>query len=221
VKCLFPITKIISYSFQPIDSKMYVLLKEKSAVIIDPNINFEAEDLLRKEEVDELIILLTHEHFDHISGVNFFKEKFNCRVIAIEQCANNLINIKKNASAHFNELIYLAYGVESNEKFGPYICEADIVFTNEYQFDWRGHNFVIKHTPGHSEGSVCIILDYIYLFSGDSLIKGKKVITRLPGGSRKEYLVKTLPFLNSLPEDMIIFPGHGEMGVLSDFMDVK
>lgn len=59
----------------------------------------------------------------------------------------------------------------------------------------------------------------LYLFSGDSLIKGKKVITRLPGGSKKDYQAITLPFLKSLPDDMVVFPGHGEPGTLKELLN--
>ena len=72
-------------------------------------------------------------------------------------------------------------------------------------------------TPGHSPGSICILINDKYIFSGDSLVDGNKVITRLPGGSRKDYNQITKPFLEGLSEDSIIFPGHGQEGCIKDF----
>ena len=46
------------------------------------------------------------------------------------------------------------------------------------------------------------------VFSGDSLIPGQKTITRLPGGSKKLFIEKTLPYIEKLDIDSVIYPGH-------------
>lgn len=221
MKCSYPIADIIvySFSFQPIDSRMYIIIKNQTALVIDPFVCEEAYSLLREENVKKINILLTHEHYDHISGVVDMYNQFDCDVFAIEQCAVNLTNPKKNAASHFDILVQLAYGVEIENFDNQYTCFATKIYQSGFKLEWEGYIIKFIHSPGHSEGSVCIIFDDKYLFSGDSLIKGKKVITRLPGGNKKDYETITLPFLKSLSDEMIVFPGHGELGTLKELLN--
>ncbi|MED4888194.1 MBL fold metallo-hydrolase [Lysinibacillus sp. FSL R7-0073] len=221
MKCLFQIanSELYSYSFAPIDSKMYIWLSDTQVMVIDPAINDEAMELLNKSNVEELIVILTHEHYDHISGVNWLRKSFKCTVMAIEECANNLGNPKKNASAHFTTLLSFSSQQirEQVIHVEPFICQADEIFQEPFYLEWGRHRIEIIKTPGHSEGSICLIVDNKYVFTGDSLIKDKPIITRLPGGSKKQYEEITYPFLKSLSSNMIIFPGHGEAGYLHEF----
>ena len=73
------------------------------------------------------------------------------------------------------------------------------------------------HTPGHSPGSICILINDKYIFTGDGLVEGNKVITKLPGGDRKKYNEITKPFLEKLSNQVVVFPGHGDEGVMRDF----
>lgn len=223
MKCLFQIAdcELQSFSFDPIDSRMYILIASKQALIIDPCIDATALQLLKCKNVNDVIVIPTHEHYDHISGVNWVKENFKCNVIANEQCAKNMTNPRNNASSHFEALfIFASEEVRTKlaeQNIQPYICMADEVFSKYVCFTWQEHRVEIQETPGHSKGSVCIIIDDKYVFTGDSLIRGFQTITRLPGGSKSEFVEVTLPFLKDLPQSSIIFPGHGEAGYKHEF----
>ncbi|MDP1510648.1 MBL fold metallo-hydrolase [Paenibacillus sp. CMAA1739] len=198
---------------------MYLIICNNKALMIDPCVNTVALRLLKDRNIKDVIILLTHEHYDHISGVNWMRENFNCRLIAIDQCAQNLPDPKRNASAYFDTLLFF-HSPETRASGGdiePYSCKADETFTDYKCFNWENHKIEIMHSPGHSEGSVCILINDRFVFTGDSLIKGKPTITRLPGGSKSKYLGITLPFLKSLPNDSIIYPGHGPAGYIHEF----
>lgn len=210
-------TKLYTFPFLPISSNMYILISDDEALIIDPCKNMMALQLIKENGVKKVLIFLTHEHYDHISGINWLKENIDCKVFAQKLCANNIKDIKKNLSNHFGVLMQIVYEVESEVTFSPYICEADVEYENYYELEWKGHIIEIIHTPGHSEGSVCIFIDEDNVFVGDSLIK-KKVITKLPGGSKKSYNEITLPFLKSLPNNTMVFPGHGEPDILKNFL---
>ena len=67
---------IYTYDFYPIDSRMYVLLENEKALVIDPCISDDALRLLQENNVTEILVLLSHEHYDHISGVNWLRENF-------------------------------------------------------------------------------------------------------------------------------------------------
>jgi glyoxylase-like metal-dependent hydrolase (beta-lactamase superfamily II) len=203
---------------------MYILLQGTEAIIIDPFFALPAVQMLKRKGITNIIILPTHEHYDHISGINAMKEIFNCKVIACEMCSQNMANPIRNASAHFEALfIFCDNKVREaikSQNIQPYKTYADEVFSGYKCFKWNNHNVEIIETPGHSEGSVCIIIDNENIFTGDSLIKGKPTITRLPGGNKKAFREKTIPFFLELPNQSIIFPGHGNHGKKGEFMDI-
>ena len=74
---------------------MYVIIENDNALIIDPH---EDDEILKRlENIKNVTILLTHEHPDHISGVYWFQEKFNCKLICTKYCAE-YISQEKNIS---------------------------------------------------------------------------------------------------------------------------
>ncbi|MFW6180841.1 MAG: MBL fold metallo-hydrolase, partial [Spirochaetota bacterium] len=72
----------------------------------------------------------------------------------------------------------------------------------------------VLHTPGHTEGSVCLILKGAgmgeVLFSGDTLFRFSVGRTDLPGGSEKKLRESVLHRLYPLPDGLRVYPGHGE-----------
>lgn len=205
---------IYTYKFHPIDSRMYLLMENGKALIIDPCISDEALLLLEENSINEILVLLTHEHYDHVSGVNWLREHFpTVHVRCSSACAAALPNPSKNLS-NFGEILFVGKDKETQEyvrnmNIQPYSCEADSTFDGEYKMHWESHSLFLKETPGHSKGSICILLDGNVLFSGDSLVTGYPTITRLPGGSKKDYRETTLPWLRSLDAGIMIYPGHG------------
>lgn len=213
---------IHTYSFYPIDARMYIILENEKALVIDPCISEEALTLLNENDIEEILILLTHEHYDHISGVNWLRE--NCssvEVLCSDKCAAALPKPSKNLSIYW-EILFMGKDEETREyvrnmNIQPYSCEADRKFEGEYEMSWEGHSLFLKETPGHSEGSICVLLDERALFSGDSLVNGHPTITRLPGGSKKEYAEITLPYLQSLNPELLVYPGHGNEQPLGQY----
>ena len=210
-----------TYTYTLVDSKMYVISKENAALVIDPCESDVAIECLKDHCVTEITILITHEHYDHISGIGMFRDVFtNCTVICTEACNKNMQSPIRNGSKHFaallidksEELLKQAQQIPSVSYF------ADITFQQKFHFTWCGHDIKMILTPGHSVGSCCIIIDRVLLFTGDSLLKDHDVITRLPGGNKRAYFDITLPFLQGLCPEMIVFPGHGESGTLKEFL---
>ncbi|MDE6433374.1 MAG: MBL fold metallo-hydrolase [Lachnospiraceae bacterium] len=213
--------EIHKYILEPINSNMYLIVKNKSALIIDPHICQDAVEFLEQKTVEEIWIILTHEHFDHISGVNFFREHWSCTVLCGNHAKEYLTDPLKNLSAYFKSLL-IDKDAETvriaEEVFDEnYSCYADIGFDGRYGFEWQGLDIQLIETPGHSKGSICILVEEQYVFTGDSLVADNAVITRLPGGSKKEYRLITKPFLEGLSKDTIVFPGHGKENILNRF----
>ena len=208
------------YAFAPIDSRMYVLIpretKHPEILVIDPQINAESIAEIRRVSPRMVYIILTHEHYDHISGVNDFREHFGdrCRVICTASCADRIRNPAKNLSRYFEALFCGHSEAIQNEvaalNIQPYTCEADLGFDREYTMSWDGPPLSMRSTPGHSPGSLCLFVGENVCFTGDTLLQTETIL-RLPGSNRKLYMEQTLPWLQRLPAGTLIGPGHGEV----------
>lgn len=197
-------------------SNMYLMIEGDTALLIDPSRSDEVMTKLKETGIRELIILLTHEHFDHVSGVNWYKNAFDTRVICHRDCAEYIADPSNNVPWTFYAL--MSPEAQGHEKEAEAFCdalptdaiEADVVFDDSYDFQWEDHKLHLSSRPGHSAGSMVIEFDDKYLFSGDYLILDLPVLLRLPGGSKKDYKKYTLPYLLSVGEQFEIMPGHGE-----------
>ncbi len=223
MKCKYKIDGIDVYKYimPVIRSNMYIMLVDNQALIIDPNINEDAVDLLKDNHVKMVTIILTHEHYDHISGVNYFRKYFQCMVIGNEKCKDMTVDPTKNMAAFFMAMFIDKSEAERqsvNDILSEtYSCNVDLGFINEKEYVIGSLHLLLRETPGHSPGSICIEVNRSYVFSGDSLVDGAKIITRLPGGNKKDYQEITRPYLESLDDNIIIFPGHGNEGKISEF----
>ena len=173
---------ISMYCFQwsYIDTNMYVFIENGSGLIIDPVWTSEIEQFLMERTITDIIVILTHEHFDHINGLNWLREHFSCKVYANEVCASHVCSETKNLSNQAGVIAFFNTNIrERNITVTPFVCHADQIFQNRMELHWNHHELILLTTPGHTEGSICIIFDNQYLFSGDTLLE-IPTITRLP-----------------------------------------
>ncbi len=210
-----------TYPMPAIDSRMYVVIQAEAeeALVIDPNKSEEAARRLRENGIKSLLILLTHEHFDHISGVNFLRERFDCRVVCTETAARMIPNPNKNL-AKFWDVLLMDKTAETQEKGmkvkdEEYGCIADETFSEPFCRKWQGRELRAELAPGHARGGAVYFLDDLF-FSGDCLVNGAGVICRLPGGNWSTYCEKTRPMIEVLNDDTPVFPGHGNPARLAD-----
>jgi glyoxylase-like metal-dependent hydrolase (beta-lactamase superfamily II) len=187
---------------KPIDSNCFVFYNNSSSdcIIVDPGTE-DCEELLAflaQNNLDPKYILLTHEHFDHIWGVNKLLDLFTCKVVCSEKCLEYIADKKKNLSVFYNQTGFEI--IPSN---------VNIVLNNTLEFG--GYTIQFKETLGHSLGSVSFWVNDMF-FGGDVLIKDAKTVTKLPGGCKKQ-LIDTLNGLNELfsQRNMVVYPGHGEI----------
>lgn len=190
-------------------SHMYLLLPlspdEQRAVVIDPWQSEELCEVLRQKGISQLLILLTHEHYDHTTGVNFLCERFDCTLVCQTSCADRIAKLRCN-----RPLGIMGRGEELSimRRIGPYVCTADLTFDRELRIPWDEQEIRMIHTPGHAKGGCCILFDR-FCFPGDNALLGLPTITRFFDGSQTEYDNLTLPFLLALPESTVFLPGHG------------
>lgn len=189
-------------------SNMYLVSEGKHAIVIDP---FRDTSYASALVIDKII--LTHEHFDHISGVNMWKEATHAPVLCSKVCAENIQNPRKNLSNHFKEFCVLQTWMELDEvpsENPNYSCSADESFEDEMRFDWFGHEWHLFEMPGHSLGGIGIVLDEKYFFSGDSLMQDTEIELRMPGGSKAKWREIGEPRLAQIPKGILVCPGHFE-----------
>ena len=172
----------------------------QNCIIIDPGTE-ECVDLFEFIEIKKLhpeYIFLTHEHFDHIWGVNKLKETFNCKIVCSVDCSEKIIAKKKNMSVFYNQVGFETY-------------PADIYIEHtDNQIDWQDKKVEFVSTKGHTDSSICILLDN-NLFTGDTIIQNRKTVIKLPGGSKSK-LIESLSVLNEKfkRKQILVHPGHGE-----------
>jgi len=195
------------YIFQPINANMYVLIDGDEALVVDPHPSDQAFDRLWQAHVSKVLILLTHEHFDHTSGVNWLRMHFECILLCHESCADSIANAKKNRPML---TLFAMKAMTGLQTFQSYTCKADRTFSGEMLMKWHNHEIKLVSTPGHTPGSCCIELNEQYVFTGDSWLESVPVITRLPGGNIAAYEAFTVPYLQQISDKYLILPGHGD-----------
>lgn len=193
-----------------LDSSMYVISENEHAVVIDPCMNLDGAD---QRTIDYLFI--THEHYDHIFGVNLWK-KTGAPLVCSKACGERIKDSKKNQARYFDsfcEMQSFSTNWDSSLFNSEYTCEPDITFESEMCIEWQGHSIRLIEIPGHSPGSIGIWIDALF-FSGDNLLEGKDIELRFPGGSRRQWEETGKKIIDSIPEGTKIYPGHFDWFVL-------
>lgn len=202
------------FPFRAVGSNMYVLTQGDAAVVIDPWPCEAALPVLDRARTH--LVILTHEHIDHFSGLDLMERRYGARVLWQALCTRRL-----ERASNCSPALLAAIGIqrpgarEQIERLHiPRRAYApDLVFDEETVLHWGELELWCVHTPGHSPGGACILADGKHLFTGDSLIPGVPVLTRLRGGSRARYDAVTLPFLRGLDPALPVYPGHGTSGM--------
>ena len=191
------------------ESNCYLLGEAGACAVIDPNDPKGPAERLEELGWTPELVLLTHEHCDHMAGVPALRARWpEVKVIAAAACSANLQNPRINMSAMME--VYLTFRGKPGVTYPPFACgAADITYTKPYETAWRGHRIRCVPLPGHTPGSAVLFWDETTLFSGDYLLPGEETVLRLPGGSKEDYEKFARPFLDALPRGLTIRPGHG------------
>lgn len=197
---------------------MYLLVENKSALLIDASCEKKVIDKEIPEECCIDYILLTHEHYDHVAYLNELRAYPGAKVVGSLACAKAIALPSRNLARYYNMLLELTpYNnrIDLEKVDIKFSAQIDIMFDKRLRILWQGHNIDFYACPGHSAGSTCILIDNTFLFSGDTIIPNTKTFTKLPGGSRKDYLQTKKEYLDYLPKDIEVFPGHLNSFILS------
>ena len=178
--------------------------KTKEAMVIDPG----GEARKIAEVLDILganlkYIFVTHCHADHIGGITELKNLKGGKILVSRADAEGL----------FNEEINLAYLINMEK---PEL-EADSRLDDEDLIHIGNIEFKVIATPGHTKGGLCLYSEKEGLvFTGDTLFSGTWGRTDLPTGNFVEIITSITDRLMTLPDDTIVYPGHGKITMIQD-----
>ena len=170
--------------------------KKKDALIIDPGGDEKSIiQYIEDNNINVGAIVNTHAHYDHVGAITKLKDKFLIPSFLHSEDAKLLktanLYAKLFDDSDFIKIPTVDYYLDKID-IQDYIASFPIK---------------ILFTPGHTRGSVCILIEDC-LFTGDSLLNGKIGRIDLPGGDEKA-LKESLKGIAKLPKHISIYPGHG------------
>jgi len=159
-------------------SNVYLVSKGGRHVIVDSAVQSNWRKLSRRldkalgERQSADYLILTHTHFDHVQNVNRIKQKYNAEIVVNKEEEQFLISgrnpVIKGTNIYGKFIANLTQG-----RTGRYLeyepAECDIAFQNEFYIGDAGFSVRVVHTPGHSQGSSCIIIDDEIAIAGDTM----------------------------------------------------
>ena len=203
--------EIAVFQFSMFGINTYVVFdpESKKCAIIDPGMSnpFEEkaiDDFIAKKGLTLTNIINTHLHIDHVVGVAYLKGKYNVPVMAHE--GDEFLGERLSDQAR---MFGLAMNLDS-VKISQYLKDGDIIKIGDGVLNVIG-------VPGHSKGSVALYdPNGGFLISGDALFKSSIGRTDLPGGNYSELIDNIKTKLLSLPENTVVYPGHGPSTTIGD-----
>jgi len=186
----------------PIETNAYLLIDATrgEAVLIDApgNVWADVEPILKTEGCELKELWLTHGHWDHMQGVDEVVKATGAKV-----------------SANVDDKILLETpGVmevflPSTIKLAP--VKTDRWVVQDDVIEALGRKWEVRHVPGHCPGSVLFWSEAEGVaFPGDAIFKGSVGRTDFPGGSMKRLEESIRGQIYTLPDETVLYPGHGD-----------
>ncbi len=215
--------EIYRFPFELVDSNMYFIPSGDTGIVMDPSENEELLSVFERFGTNRVVIVLTHEHYDHTTGVIWLQSKIESKLFCHNACAESIATEKGNDPKTLGYILTLRDAVDGGHRredflltAKKYVLRADETFDIEHKLTVGTVILRCHHAPGHSPGSTLYLLDENCVFTGDSLIQHTPTIVHLPGSDRKAYKQVTKPFLQSLDKNTMVFPGHGAPFLIKD-----
>lgn len=189
----------------PIQTSCYIVSfpNSRNAMVIDPGGDTEQIIKYLNTKTLQLVYLVnTHGHIDHIGANAELKDAYpSCQICIHPADAAMLTDAPQN----------LSFELGFNYVSPP----ADRLIKEGAIINLDTHKFVVCHLPGHTPGGICLLYEPEdkseppVMFSGDTLFCGGIGRTDFPGGSHQQLLKGIKQKIFSLPDDTVVYPGHG------------
>ena len=166
-------------------------------------------DSLQIKEID--LLILTHSHFDHAANAARIKERYKSRVIIHQTEASYLAtgdNILPAGTNSFTKLLVKTFAKPFEHKARYSACNHDLTFDEYFDLSDYGINGYLVHTPGHSPGSISVIIDNEVALVGDTMFGVFWWTVFPPFASDQDLMVKSWGKLLKT-KCRIFIPSHG------------
>ena len=203
--------KVVIFQFSLFGINTYLIYDPETleCVVVDPGMSSPEEekaisDYIEKNNLKLTQIINTHLHIDHVVGIPFLKKKYNAPLLANR--GDESLGERVDLQSRMFGLDLNLDGIEISQ----YLEDGDKIKIGKGELE-------VIAVPGHSKGSITLYdpTDK-FLISGDALFKGSIGRTDLPGGDYKELIGNITSRLLSLPDNTVVFPGHGPSTTIGD-----
>jgi hydroxyacylglutathione hydrolase len=188
----------------------------REAIVIDPGDDAaRILEVIKRHHLKVIAIVVTHTHIDHVIGLRLVHDATGAPVYVHADDLGLYRMLDVQAS-------WLGWKTPQRVQFDQLVKEGDVI-------RWGGYQAQVIHTPGHTPGSISLYVpaDLPHalagsgvpkaaqqgtgkLFAGDTLFAGSIGRTDLWGGSFDEIIRSLKGKLLELPDDTMVYPGHGE-----------
>ena len=193
----------------PFEENSYVIRRpdRNDCLVIDPGLDpGQIIDSIVERRLHAAAILLTHGHADHIAGNAALKQRWpDCPIVIGRGDAPKLTDARLNLSAQ--------YGLPLTSP------PADVLLDDGGRYDAAGFDLEAYEIPGHSCGHLVFVWrehSPVYVFGGDVLFAGSVGRTDFPDGSFEQLAQGIHQKLFTLPDDTLVFSGHGPVTTIGE-----
>jgi glyoxylase-like metal-dependent hydrolase (beta-lactamase superfamily II) len=123
--------------------------------------------------IDQInLLILTHSHFDHAANAARIKEKYKARVIIHQSETQYLAtgdNILPTGTNPFSRFLVRVFAEQFKSYVGYQACSCDFTVDEIFDISNYGFNAYLMHTPGHTQGSISLIIENEIALVGDTM----------------------------------------------------
>jgi len=188
-------------------SHVYLIKGTTKSVLIDTGVAGKfsvlkrqlAESGVRIRDID--LVILTHEHYDHIGATAFFHRT---AVVAAHRLAANKLELQDE---------FVTFRIYRDQPGKPFW--VDVWLEDGSMIDLGNYELQVIHTPGHTSGCICLYEPRAgLLFTGDTVFAGGTLSEIAVGGNVSDY-VNSVRRLSNLKIRQL-YPGHGKVSSTPD-----
>lgn len=193
--------QIHAFESGPVATFGYLVIDDatRDAIIIDAP--FGASDRIsleaQRSQVTPAALVLTHTHWDHTGDAAELKRRYPAMTICVHRDDEHRL---------IDPMMHTVW---------PLPFEVEAVTPERHlehgeTFTVGSLSFAVLHTPGHTEGGICLYNEvHRVVFVGDTLFAGSVGRTDLPGGDWAALRDSIAARLMTLPDDVLVYAGHG------------